>query len=104
MFYYGPSGTSLGGWRTWRYDKVFSNDFTSIINCSPFDFSRDELDELIETLECILSQVPATDFYGVYQCDEWFFLMGVKSGAPFIVNLGYSYEDSASQGIINKLS
>ncbi len=84
-------------------EKIFPATFTSIINCSPFDFSRDELDALIEALECTLSQVPATDFYGVYQSDDGAFLMGLKSGVPFIVNLGYSYDDSTVRDIITKL-
>jgi len=102
-FYYGPSGTSLGGWRSWYYEKVFPKDFKSVINFSPFDFSSNELELLIEALECSLKQVPTTDFYGIYQHDDGKFLMVLKGGRPFIVNLGYSYDDQVIEGIISKL-
>jgi len=103
-FYYGPSGTSLGGWRSWKYGKVFSEGFTSVINSSPFDFSKVELDALVEALELALGQVPTTDFYGIYQCDDGFFMMGLKNRNPFIVNLGYSYEDDAIKNVLDRLS
>ncbi len=53
-FYYGPSGTSLGGWHSENYDKVFPKNFAQIINASPFDFSKDEKESLIEALELAL--------------------------------------------------
>ncbi len=93
-FYFGPSGTSFGGWKFHKYQKVFSNDFSQIINCCPFDFSEDELEGLIEALECTLKKVPVADFYGVYHHDLGNALMGVKSGIPFIIELGYEYDET----------
>jgi len=103
MFYYGPSGTSLGGWKSWRYDKVFPKDFRSIINYSPFDLSNEELEALIEALECALRKIPTTDFYGIYQHDDGYALMGIKRGRPFIVDLGYSYDDQVIKEMMTKL-
>lgn len=102
-FYYGPSGTSLAGWRSWRYNKVFQSDFRSIINFSPFDFSKEELEALIDAFECSLRQVPVTDFYGIYHHDEGQFLMGLKNTKPFIVDLSHSYDDFDIESIISKL-
>jgi len=95
-FYYGPSGTSLGGWMSYKDSKgdyYFSGEFASIINFSPFDFSKVGRESLIEALECALRKVPASDFYGVYQHDGGNALMGVKSGKPFSIELGYEYDE-----------
>ena len=102
-FYYGPSGTSLGGWRSWRYDKVFPKDFRPIINYSPFDFSSEELEALIEALECALRGIPPSEFYGIYQHDDGYALMGVKKGTPFIVDLGFSNDQQNIDELIAKL-
>jgi hypothetical protein len=91
-FYFGASGTALGGWHSEKYDKIFPKSFASIINFSPFDFSKDERESLIEALECALRKVPVSDFYGVYQHDGGNALMGVKAGVPFIIELGYEYD------------
>jgi len=93
-FYFGASGTALGGWRSENYDKVFPKNFAQIINVSPFDFSKDEKESLIEALELALKKVPVSDFYGVYQHDGGNALMGVKVGVPFIIELGYEYDDT----------
>lgn len=96
-FYYGPSGTSLGGWMSYKDSKgdyFFPEDFASIINFSPFDFSKDEREGLIEALECALRKVPVSDFFGVYQHDGGNALMGVKSGIPFSIELGYEFDET----------
>jgi len=95
-FYYGPSGTSLGCWRSYQDDNghnIFPDDFISIINFSPFDFSGEELDEFIQALECALRKVPVSDFYGVYQHDLGNSIMGVRGGRPFAIELGYEYDE-----------
>lgn len=93
-FYFGPSGTSVGGWESKEYVKIFPKDFTQIINYSPFDFSKDEREGLIEALECALKKVPVSDYYGVYHHDLGNALMGVKAGVPFIIELGYEYDET----------
>ena len=96
-FYFGPSGTSLGGWDSYKDsdDKnIFPPDFMSIINCSPFDFSKDKMKGLVEALECAFRRVPISDFYGIYQHDLGNALMGVKIGIPFIIELGYTFDNN----------
>ncbi len=93
-FYYGPSGTSLGGWSLEAYNKVFLEEFSRVINCSPFDFSKDQKEGLIEALECALKKISVSDFYGVYHHDSGNALMGVKVGVPFIIELGYEYDET----------
>ena len=96
-FYYGPTGTSLGGWVSYQDDSgdnIFPDDFNVIINFSPFDFSGEELEKFIEALECALRKVPVSDFYGVYHHDLGNDLMGVISGIPFAIELGYEYDET----------
>ena len=90
--YYGPPGTSLGGWHFEDY-KVFPKDFSDLINASPFDFSIGEREDLIEALESALRKVPISDFYGVYQHDGGNTLMGVQSGIPFAIDLDDNYDE-----------
>lgn len=92
-FYFGPSGTALGGWHSQKYDKIFPKDFTQAINGSPFNLSQDEREGLIEALECALKMIPVSDFYGIYHHDLGNALMGVKAGVPFILELGYEYDE-----------
>ena len=93
-FYYGPSGAALGGWHSEDYEKkdIFPENFSKLINFSPFDFTEDQLDALVEALECALRKVPVSDFYGVYQHDLGNALMGVQADTPFIFELGYEYD------------
>ena len=93
-FYFGPSGTSLGGWSLEKYESVFPKKFLSIINCSPFEFTKDQKEGLIEALECALKKVPVSDYYGVYHHDGGNALMGVNVGVPFIIELGYDYDET----------
>lgn len=92
-FYYGQSGTSIGGWRLSRAKDVFPPEFFSLINFSPFNFSPDELDGFIDALEISLKMVPVSDYYGVYQGDEGYALMAVKNGRPYLLDLGWSYDE-----------
>lgn len=95
-FYYGATGTALGGWMSYQDDdgkNVFPDDVNTIINFSPFDFSSEELEEFIEALELALRKVPVSDFYGVYHHDLGNDLMGVMSGIPFAIELGYEYDE-----------
>ena len=89
-FYYGQSGTSIGGWspdyRVFLFaeQRTFPQKFESITNFSPFNFSSVELEEFIEALELALDKVPISDFEGVYEHDLGRELMGIKSGKPFV--------------------
>lgn len=89
-FYFGPSGTSIGAWESYN---SFPSNFKSIINCSPFDFSKIQLEGLVNALELALISVPVSDFHAVYRHDLGNALMGVKSGIPFIAELGYTYDN-----------
>ena len=93
-FYYGPFGSSIGGWDLQDAKKGFPPEFFSIINFSPFNFSHDELDAFVETLELSLKMVPMTDYYGVSRGDYGYTIMGIKDGEPYIVDLGWSYDKS----------
>ncbi len=91
-FYYGKSGTSLGGWHLDDAKQVFPPEFFSIINFSPFDFTPDELDAFIEALELSLKMVPVGDYYGIYKGDNGYVLMGAKDNRPLYMELGWSYD------------
>jgi len=92
-FYYGQSGTSIGGWspdyRVFLFAeaRTFPPEFESIINFSPFNFSKIELEEFIEALVLSLDKVPTSDFEGVYEHDLGRELMGIRSGKPFVKSL-----------------
>jgi len=89
-FYYGQSGTSIGGWspdyRVFLFaeERAFPPEFDSIVNFSPFNFSKIELEEFIEALELALDKVPISNFEGIYERDMRRKLMGIKSGKPFV--------------------
>lgn len=91
-FYYGQSGTSLGGWRLDRAKDVFPSAFFSLINFSPFNFKPDELDAFIEALELGLKMVPVSDYFGIFQGDHGYTLMGAKDNKPIFMELGSSYD------------
>lgn len=88
-FYYGRSGTSVGGWspdyRVFLFaeERRLPKEFEAIVNFTPFDFSHTELEEFIEALELALDKVPISDFKGVYKHDLGKELMGIRSGKPF---------------------
>jgi len=92
-FYYGQSGTSIGGWspdyRVFLFaeERNIPQKFESIMNFSPFNFSDIELEAFIEALELSLDKVPASDFKGVCERDLGGKLMGLKSGKPFVKSL-----------------
>ncbi len=91
-FYYGKSGTSVGGWRMDRAKDVFPPAFYSIINFSPFNFKPNELDAFIEALELSLKMVPVSDYYGIYYGENGYTLMGAKDNKPLFMELGWSYD------------
>jgi len=93
-FYYGPSGTSLGGWHSEDYKDVFPKSLAQIINFSPFDLPKNERESFIEAFELALRKIPVSDFYGVYEHDGGNALMGVRSGVPFSIELPYEYNNS----------
>ena len=89
LFYYGASGTSLGGWRAdlmnpFSDEKVFPEELESIINFSPFDFYNEELNHFLDALEFALKKVPISDFRGVYKHDMGESYMKVDKGKPKI--------------------
>ncbi len=92
-FYYGPSGTSIGGWNLQDAKEVFPSKIFSIINCSPFNLSHDELDAFIEALELSLKKVPMTDYYGVCLGEHGYTIMGIESGCPYRKDLGWVYDE-----------
>ena len=66
------------------YKRQLPQDFESIVNFSPFNFTKIELEEFIEALKLALNKVPISDFEGVYKDDLGRELMGIKSGEPFV--------------------
>ena len=95
-FYYGASGTSLGGWDSEDY-KTFPVEFRELINFSPFDFDKDGLTNIIEAQMFALQKVPVSDFCGIYRHDSGNALMCVHDGRAFIQELGYDYEYSEDE-------
>jgi len=92
-FYYGQSGASIGAWSpdyrvfVFAEARTFPPEFESIINFSPFNFSKIELEEFVEALVLSLDKVPTSDFEGVYEHDLGRDLMGIRSGKPFVKTL-----------------
>lgn len=93
IFYYGASGTSLGGWRLEKYQK-FPREICEKFNFSPFDLDKDGLTGLIEAQMFALKKVPVSDFCGIYSHDLGNTLMGVYDGVAFIQDLGYEYGEN----------
>ncbi len=91
-FYYGKSGTSVGGWYLDEAEEVFPSEFCLIINFSPFDFKPDELDAFVEALELSLKLVPVADYYGIYYGENGYILMGARDNKPLYMELGWSYD------------
>ena len=92
-FYYGQSGTSIGGWSPdyraflFKEHRTLPQKFESIINFNPFKFSAVELEEFIEALTLALTKVPISDFEGIYEYDLGRKLMGLRSGKHFTKTL-----------------
>ena len=91
-FYYGASGTSLGGWHLEDY-KRFPREMRDEFNFSPFDLDKDELTGLIEAQMFALKKAPVSDFCGIYSHDLGNALNGVYDGVAFIQELGYDYDE-----------
>ncbi len=89
-FYYGQSGTSIGGWspdyRVFLFaeERRLPKEFEAIVNFTPFNFSLAELEGFIEALELALDKVPVSDFEGIYEHDLGRESMGLKLGKPFV--------------------
>ncbi len=92
IFYYGASGTSLGGWDSEDH-KGFPREIRDEFNFSPFDLDKDGLTGLIEAQIFALKKVPVSDFCGIYSHDLGHSFMGVYDGVPFVVELGYDYDE-----------
>ena len=90
-FYYGPSGTSLGGWGLEKY-QTFPREIRDEFSFSPFDLDKDGLTGLIEAQIFALQKVPVSDFCGIYSHDLGNSLMCVHNGVPFVMELGHTYE------------
>jgi hypothetical protein len=105
-FYYGPSGAALGGWKDFKDDNgkdIFPKEFETFINFNPFQFTREELRNLVQALENSLRKVPLSDYYGVFKHDTGNTLMGVSLGKPFYMELYGDPSKLDIQKIINAL-
>lgn len=90
-FYYGASGTALGGWMPEEYQE-FPSKLSKEFNFSPFDLDKDGLTGLVEAQIFALKKVPVSDFCGIYRHDMGNLFMCVHNGKPIIEELGYSNE------------
>jgi len=85
VIYSAQSGIAIGAWET--YNKNFHDNFKSILNSTPFNFSENELQELVEAIKIVIRKLPLADYCGFYQDDTGKFMIGVKKGEPFIIEL-----------------
>ena len=90
-FYFGASGTALGGWMFEQYQE-FPNNLSKEFNFSPFDLDKDGLTGLIEAQMFSLKKVPVSDFCGIYRHDSGSTLMCVLNGVPIVMELGFPNE------------
>lgn len=90
-FYYGASGTALGGWLFKQYQE-FPDEISEEFNFSPFDLDKDGLTGLVEAQMFALKRVPVSDFCGIYRHDMGSALMGVLNGVPIVMELGFPKE------------
>ncbi len=86
-FYWRQSGISIGGWTSYGISsflkkRVFPEDFSKLINFSPFEFNEEEQNLFLDALEFALKKVPVSDFWGIYVGDYNAY-MGVRNGKPF---------------------
>ena len=100
-YYYAQSGMSLGGWSSYNNSEIFPKKFISIINFTPFDFGKEELEELVQALEHALRKVPVSDFHGIYKHDFGQTLMGVRDGRPFTMELYRPMTESEVKKLIH---
>lgn len=90
-FYFGASGTALGGWLFEQYQE-FPNRISKEFNFSPFDLDRGGLTGLVEAQMFALNEVTVSDFCGIYRHDMGSTLMCVLNGVPIVMELGYPNE------------
>jgi len=91
--YYGPTRLAIGGWKLGRnnwfdVDSHYPEELERIINCDPFKFSHSVKRELVESLEYAFEKVPTSDFFGIFEHDLGYRLMGISDGRPISVELG----------------
>ena len=98
-FYHGKSGTSVGAWsldyRAFLFaeERRLPKEFEAIVNYSPFNFLKIELEEFIEALLLALHKVPISDFEGIYEDDFGRELMGLRSSKPFRETLKHNQKE-----------
>jgi hypothetical protein len=99
-FYFGPSGTALGGWIIKQYQE-FPTEISNEFNFSPFDLDKDGLTGLVEAQMFALKKIPVSDLCGIYAHDSGSALMFVLNGVPIVMELGYPKEyDEDDVGLI----
>lgn len=91
-FYYGPSGTALGGWMFEQYQE-FPDKISKEFNLSPFDLDKDGLTGLVEAQMFALKRIPISDFCGIYRHDLGSYLMCVHNGVANVQELGFDFEE-----------
>lgn len=95
--YWGKSGLSIGGWASYGISyflkkRVFPEDFSKLINFTPFKLIDKELNLLLDALELALKKVLVSDFWGVSLYDISYLYRGIRNGKPF-EKLKNPYED-----------
>lgn len=85
VIYAAQSGLSFGAWSS--YNLNFANNFQTILNSTPFSFSKEELRELIEAVKIAIRKLPSSDYCGFYQDDFGKSIIGVKKGVPFEIKV-----------------
>lgn len=109
--YYGRSGLAVGGWDTTRnynftkderFLSILPEDLKSIINFSPHDLTKDELEAFSEAIEFAIRKIPVSDYHGVYMHDFGNSLMGIKNGKPFMVELGFTPKWNDVNSFVNQ--
>ena len=98
-FYYGASGTALGGWMLKRYQK-FPKETYDEFNFSPFDLDKDGLTGLIEAHMFALKKVPVSDFCGIYKHDLGNTLMCVHNSVAIIREFAYDYGEEEVEFVL----
>lgn len=91
--YYGSTRLAIGVWKLggidwFDDDSKFPEELEVMINCDPFTFSPTIKREFAESLEHALEKVPTSDFYGIFEHDLGYRLMGIHDGSPISVELG----------------
>ena len=107
-FYWGQSGLSIGGWSKVGVlllikERGSLDDFSEIINSSPFQLTEDETGCFLDALEFALKKVTPSDFWGMYNHDLGNSFMGLRKGVPFIQEMGHFKRDLKAEKEIEPL-